>query len=235
MPASVLVRLAVDSGGAAAVAGPPGRSGAPPAIWCIGRGGEDRGRQAPDVRRGLGDGEHRGGPGHAARHAPERPSHPGRLSLESGPGRGLRPDDRAARLRETVMGLDRLEAALAIHEEVQAAGQAAGRPVEAVESFITNPSETRQGTPSGVSRLFDGVELGAQRITQAAPIRPRPNRSARRRPPGASGAPPSRRSASNRCSANSRRGRVSIPTRPTRCWAGSSRTWPGSRSRAGWA
>ena len=65
------------------------------------------------------------------------------------------------------MGLDRLEAALAIHEEVQAAGQAAGRPVEAVESFITNPSETLQGTPSGVSRLFDGVELDAhKRITE---------------------------------------------------------------------
>jgi hypothetical protein len=51
---------------------------------------------------------------------------------------------------------------------LQAAGAAVAKPVEAVESLVTDPVDTLQGIPSGISRLFDRVQLGAQRIAQAA-------------------------------------------------------------------
>ena len=51
---------------------------------------------------------------------------------------------------------------------LQAAGNAAARPVEAVVSLVTDPVQTIQGIPSGISRFFDRIQLGAQRIVQAA-------------------------------------------------------------------
>ena len=51
---------------------------------------------------------------------------------------------------------------------LKAAETAAAKPVEAVESLVTDPVDTIQGIPAGISRLFDRVELGAQRVAQSA-------------------------------------------------------------------
>ena len=44
----------------------------------------------------------------------------------------------------------------------------AARPVAAAGQMIMNPTETIKGLPGGVSRFFDRVGLGAQKITEAA-------------------------------------------------------------------
>lgn len=49
-----------------------------------------------------------------------------------------------------------------------AAGNAAARPVEAAVTIVTNPVETLQGIPTGVSRFFNRVALGTKSIVRAA-------------------------------------------------------------------
>lgn len=51
---------------------------------------------------------------------------------------------------------------------VEALGRAAAKPLESAQQIITHPVDTVAGLPSGISRLFDRVSLGARKITEAA-------------------------------------------------------------------
>jgi hypothetical protein len=51
---------------------------------------------------------------------------------------------------------------------LDALGKAAAKPVESAANMITHPVETVQNLPAGIGRLFDRIELGAKKITQAA-------------------------------------------------------------------
>lgn len=53
-------------------------------------------------------------------------------------------------------------------EFLDAMGQAAEKPIQSAENLISNPEKTLSGIPSGISRLFDSVEQGAEAITRAA-------------------------------------------------------------------
>ena len=104
----------------------------------------------------------------------------GHFTLRSDLGTFVAPGRELLRIRIAELpAIQHLESTSKTDVFLQAAGQAAARPVEAVESFITKPSETLEGIPSGVSRLFDRVELGAQRIAQAGsdPTKTEPQRT----------------------------------------------------------
>jgi hypothetical protein len=51
---------------------------------------------------------------------------------------------------------------------IDALGHAAAKPIESAATMITNPVQTVQNLPAGISRLFDRIELGAKKITQSA-------------------------------------------------------------------
>ena len=51
---------------------------------------------------------------------------------------------------------------------LDAMGKAAVKPLESASQIISDPVGTVASLPSGVSRLFDRVSLGAQKITQGA-------------------------------------------------------------------
>ena len=51
---------------------------------------------------------------------------------------------------------------------LDAMGRAAAKPIEAAVNMVTNPVETVSNLPAGISRLFDRVALGAERVAQAA-------------------------------------------------------------------
>ncbi len=53
-------------------------------------------------------------------------------------------------------------------EFAEAAGQAIARPVTSTVNMIVHPVETITGFPDGVGRLFDRIELGSERVYQAA-------------------------------------------------------------------
>jgi hypothetical protein len=53
-------------------------------------------------------------------------------------------------------------------EFAEAAGQAVARPVTSTVNMIIHPVETITGFPDGVGRLFDRIELGSERVYQAA-------------------------------------------------------------------
>jgi hypothetical protein len=53
-------------------------------------------------------------------------------------------------------------------EFAEAAGQAIARPVTSTVNMIVHPVETITGFPDGVGRLFDRIELGTERVYQAA-------------------------------------------------------------------
>lgn len=51
---------------------------------------------------------------------------------------------------------------------VEALGRAAAKPLESAGQIITHPVETVTSLPAGISRMFDRVSLGAQKISEAA-------------------------------------------------------------------
>ena len=53
-------------------------------------------------------------------------------------------------------------------EFAEAAGKAVARPVTSTVNMIIHPVETITGFPDGVGRLFDRIELGSERVYQAA-------------------------------------------------------------------
>jgi hypothetical protein len=93
----------------------------------------------------------------------------GHFTLRSGFGTFVVPGRELLRIRIAELpAIQHLEATSQTDVFLQAAGNAAAKPVEAVESLVTDPVDTLQGIPTGISRFFDRVELGAQKIAQAA-------------------------------------------------------------------
>ena len=93
----------------------------------------------------------------------------GHFTLRSGFGTFVAPGRELLRIRiAELAAIQHLEATSQTDVFLQAAGRAAEKPVEAVESLITDPVDTIQGIPAGISRFFDRVELGAKRIEQSA-------------------------------------------------------------------
>jgi hypothetical protein len=93
----------------------------------------------------------------------------GHFTLRSGFGTFVAPGRELLRIRIAELpAIQHLEATSQTDVFLQAAGRAAEKPVEAVESLITDPVDTIQGIPAGISRFFDRVELGAKRIEQSA-------------------------------------------------------------------
>ena len=93
----------------------------------------------------------------------------GQFTLRSDLGVFVVPGRELLRIRVAELpAIKHLESMSKTDEFLSAAGNAAARPVEAVASLLTNPSATLQAIPGGISRFFDRVELGAQRIEQAA-------------------------------------------------------------------
>jgi hypothetical protein len=93
----------------------------------------------------------------------------GHFTLRSGFGTFVAPGRELLRIRIAELpAIQHLEATSQTDVFLQAAGQAAEKPVEAVESLITDPVDTIQGIPAGISRFFDRVEMGAKSIEQSA-------------------------------------------------------------------
>jgi hypothetical protein len=93
----------------------------------------------------------------------------GHYTLRSGFGTFVAPGRELLRIRIAELpAIQHLETQSKTDVFLQAAGNAAARPVEAVVSLVTDPVDTIQGIPQGISRFFDRVELGAQHIEQAA-------------------------------------------------------------------
>jgi hypothetical protein len=93
----------------------------------------------------------------------------GHFTLRSGFGTFVAPGRELLRIRIAELpAIQHLEATSQTDVFLQAAGNAAAKPVEAVARLVTDPVETLQGIPTGISRFFDRVELGAHRIAQAA-------------------------------------------------------------------
>jgi hypothetical protein len=93
----------------------------------------------------------------------------GHFTLRSGFGTFVAPGRELLRIRiAELAAIQHLEATSQTDVFVDAAGRAAEKPVEAVESLITDPVDTIQGIPAGISRFFDRVELGAKSIEQSA-------------------------------------------------------------------
>jgi len=67
-----------------------------------------------------------------------------------------------------VHGLALLNQMSNTQEFLQAAAQAVARPVTSAVNMITNPVETVEGLPGGVTRLFDRIKLGGEEIAAAA-------------------------------------------------------------------
>src|SRR5262245_28680791 len=93
----------------------------------------------------------------------------GHFTLRSGFGTFVAPGREPLRVRIAELpAIQHLEATSQTDVFLQAAGNAAAKPVEAVVSLVTDPVDAIQGIPTGISRFFDRVELGAQRIAQVA-------------------------------------------------------------------
>ena len=93
----------------------------------------------------------------------------GHYTLRSGYGTFVVPGRELLRIRiAELAAIQQLEATNQSQEFLQAAGNAAAKPVQAVVSLVTDPVQTIQGIPSGISRFFDRVALGAKSIAQAA-------------------------------------------------------------------
>ena len=93
----------------------------------------------------------------------------GHYTLRSGYGTFVVPGRELLRIRiAELAAIQQLEATNHSQEFLQAAGNAAAKPVQAVVSLVTDPVQTIQGIPSGISRFFDRVALGAKSIAQAA-------------------------------------------------------------------
>ena len=93
----------------------------------------------------------------------------GHFTLRSGFGTFVAPGRELLRIRIAELpAIQHLEATSQTDVFLQAAGNAAAKPVEAVVSLVTDPVDTLQGIPAGVSRFFGRLEMGAQSIAQAA-------------------------------------------------------------------
>jgi hypothetical protein len=93
----------------------------------------------------------------------------GHFTLRSGFGTFVVPGRELLRIRiAELAAIQHPEATSQTDVFLQAAGNAAAKPVEAVVSLVTDPVDTIQGIPQGISRFFDRVEMGAQHIEQAA-------------------------------------------------------------------
>jgi hypothetical protein len=62
--------------------------------------------------------------------------------------------------------IQQLEAMSKSQVFLDAMGRAAVKPIESASEIVTDPVGTLTSIPSGISRLFDRVSLGAQKITQ---------------------------------------------------------------------
>jgi hypothetical protein len=71
------------------------------------------------------------------------------------------------RVRE-VYALGQLEDMSKTKEFAEAAGNAIARPVTSTVNMLVHPVETITGFPDGVGRLFDRIELGSEKVYQAA-------------------------------------------------------------------
>ena len=71
------------------------------------------------------------------------------------------------RVRE-IHALGQLEDMSKTKEFATAAGNALARPVTSTVNMLVNPVETITGLPDGVGRLFDRIELGGEKVYQAA-------------------------------------------------------------------
>jgi len=71
------------------------------------------------------------------------------------------------RVRE-IYALGQLEDMSKTKEFAEAAGNAIARPVTSTVNMLVNPVETITGLPDGVGRLFDRIELGSEKVYQAA-------------------------------------------------------------------
>ncbi len=93
----------------------------------------------------------------------------GRFTLRSDVGTFVAPGRELLRIRIAELpAIRHLESTSQTDVFLSAAGNAAAKPVEAVADLVMNPVATLQGIPSGVSRFFDRVELGAEHIVQGA-------------------------------------------------------------------
>lgn len=93
----------------------------------------------------------------------------GHFTLRSGFGTFVAPGRELLRIRiAELAAIQHLEATSQTDEFLKAAGNAAAKPVEAVESLVTDPMDTIQGIPTGISRFFGRIELGAEKVAQAA-------------------------------------------------------------------
>jgi hypothetical protein len=71
------------------------------------------------------------------------------------------------RLQE-IQGLAQLDSMSKTKEFAEAAAKAVARPVTSAVNMIVNPVETVEGLPGGVTRLFDRIALGGERVAEAA-------------------------------------------------------------------
>ena len=120
------------------------------------------------------------------------------------------------RVRE-VYGLAQLNQVSNTQEFLQAAAQAVARPVTSAVNMITNPVETVEGLPGGVTRLFDRIKLGGEEIAAAATAPGGPTSRRRRRSRSGWAASRWTCSASRRSGGSSPRASGWTPTPPTPC------------------
>jgi hypothetical protein len=71
------------------------------------------------------------------------------------------------RVRE-IAGLAKLDEVSRTQEFTAAAGNAIARPVSSAVNMVANPVKTVEGLPGGVTRLFDRVKLGGEKLAAAA-------------------------------------------------------------------
>lgn len=93
----------------------------------------------------------------------------GHFTLRSKLGTFVVPGRELLRIRiSELQAIDQLEQMSKSQVFVEALGRSAAKPLESAQQIITHPVDTLAGLPSGVSRLFDRVSLGARKITEAA-------------------------------------------------------------------
>jgi hypothetical protein len=93
----------------------------------------------------------------------------GRFTLRSHLGTFVVPGRELLRIRIAELpAIQQLEEMSKSQVFVDALGKAAAKPIESAAQIVSDPVGTLSNLPSGVSRLFDRVSLGAQKITQAA-------------------------------------------------------------------
>jgi len=67
-----------------------------------------------------------------------------------------------------VYALTQLDDMSKTQEFAEAAGRAIARPVTSTAHMLANPVETIEGFPGGVTRLWDRIKLGSEKIAEAA-------------------------------------------------------------------